>query len=305
MAEYLLGKLQEMGCHPAYLSRGYGRDSKGFLWVDPSISNGRMFGDEAFQVANKFPALPVAVCENRVEGVKQMLKERPGSFDILVLDDAFQHLRIHRDLDLLMVDCNRLPWRDLMLPAGNLREPQFGLRRADMFIFSKFEDPGLARELVSRYAGDRPHALFQLQPGAPIPFFATGQTETDLPPATDAPSQVFAFSGLGNNAFFFSQLEERYSVTRTFSFADHYAYRKEDLEKIVGAVRGHLKHLTNFGDALILTTEKDYFRLRGQEWLESFREVPLYYLPARMVPISGAATLEAQLEPLDQQQFHP
>lgn len=311
MAEYLLGKLEEMGSHPAYLSRGYGRSSKGFLWVDPEAEHGRRFGDEAFQVAAKFSHLPVAVCENRVDGVRQMLQDRPGSFDVLVLDDAFQHLRIDRDLDLVMIDCNRPPWKDLMLPAGNLREPRLGLNRVDLFVFSKFRDPAQARELARRFTGDTPTAIFQLKPSNPVSFW--GNAHSNPPSGTDSnripgggrsggeeptlpeqPSKIIAFAGLGNNQFFFDQLRERYNAEiQTFGFPDHYVYRPEDLQKIVDLVPVHPKNSIIFGDALILTTEKDYFRLRGQAWLERFKEFPLFYLPARMVPLEGEEVLEA------------
>ncbi len=288
MAEYLLGKLEEMGFHPAYLSRGYGRSSKGFLWVDPQAEHGRRFGDEAFQVAAKFPHLQVAVCENRVDGVRQMLRERPGTFDVLVLDDAFQHLRIHRDLNLVMVDCSRPPWKDLMLPAGNLREPLHGLRRTDFYVYTKFQNRVQAAHLASRYTADSPSAIFELQPSELVPFF------TGKPPVV--PSAIYAFAGLGNNQFFFDQLKQRYQTeVQTFPFPDHHLYRPGDLQKIVDLVQGHPKNSTNFGDALILTTEKDYFRLRGQTWLKAFNELPLFYLPARMVPLEGEVVLEAHL----------
>lgn len=303
MAEFLLKKLAMMGFHPAYLSRGYGRNSKGFLWVDPGASNGRNFGDEAFQVAVKFPEFPVAVCENRVKGVRQMLQERPEAFDVVVLDDAFQHLRIHRDLNLVMVDTNRLPWRDLMLPAGNLREPRLGLRRTDFFIFTKFKDPKEGLRLAQKYSGHTPYGLFQLQPSDPVPFFQTQNSEEGEEKSSNSlqnpptkPSRILAFAGLGNNKFFFEQLEDRYGVeVETFAFPDHYVYQPEDLRKIVDRLQGHPKNSTNFGGALILTTEKDFFRLQGQAWLEAFSKFPIYYLPAQMVPLEGEKALEAQM----------
>ncbi len=288
MAEYLISKLEEMGSHPAYLSRGYGRSTRGFLWVDPRAKRGISFGDEAFQVASKFPHLPVAVCENRVEGVRQMLLERPRSFDVLVLDDAFQHLRIHRDLNLVMIDFNRPPWRDLMLPAGDLREPLSGLKRTDFYVFTKFNDLRHAIELASRFTSGTPSAFFELQLHCPVPFFK-GE-------APEAPSSIYAFSGLGNNQFFFSQLKRLYQTEiHSFAFPDHHLYQSSDLQKIADHVQRHPENSTNFGDALILTSEKDYYRLRGQTWLRAFEELPLFYLPARMVPLDGETALEEHL----------
>jgi len=291
MAEFLLQELVSMGVQPAYLSRGYGRESKGFLWVDADASHGKSFGDEAFQVAVKFPSLPVAVCENRVHGVEEMLRTRPG-IEVVVLDDAFQHLRIHRDLNWVMVDCNRNPWKDLMLPAGNLREFRIGLRRADLFLFTKFKQVEDAKRLGNNHAGGTPFSAMELVQEAPKAFFA----DMKLP---IQPKRIGVFSGLGNNGFFFDQVERGLGKTvKRFPFRDHYDYKLQDIRKIFAEVTGHTKKWTNLDDVLVLTTEKDYFRLRGQPWIGELKDLPLFYVPASFKPRFGEAIIREQLQQL-------
>lgn len=288
MAEFLLGKLESMGYTPAYLSRGYGRATKGFYLVDPTQGGAAMFGDEAFQVASRFPQLRVAVCENRVEGVEKLLALPGEAIDIVVLDDAFQHRRIHRDLDLVLIDANRPPWSDLVLPAGNLREFRRGLRRADMLLFTKFTDPALPKRLAEKAPAGMPTGAFRLEQQEPRPFFATA-----LP---DEPRTVIAFSGLGNNAFFFQQLKAAYpGLSHTFPFPDHHDYSPSDLVKILEPIKAEMENSSNLGSALILTSEKDYFRLKGKEWLEQFRDFPIFHVPVRMVPEWGDGQLKELL----------
>lgn len=288
MAEFLLDKLQAMGYQPAYLSRGYGRSSTGFLRVPPSGGDAERYGDEARQVAQRFPQLKVAVCEDRVAGVRSLLELEGPPIDVVVLDDAFQHRRIARDLDLVLVDANRPPWTDLLLPAGNLREFRRGLRRADMVVFTKFEEAGEARRWLPRLPQGMATAGFRLVQEAPRPFWQ-GRSYP-------AVREVHAFAGLGNNAFFFRQLREAFpGLGQCHSFPDHHDYSLEELRKILEPIKADMENSSNLGSALILTSEKDYQRLQGKEWLGQFEDFALHYVPARFVPEWGAEDLERML----------
>lgn len=288
MAEFLLQKLLEMGHQPAYLSRGYGRSTKGYLQVDPSADDGRRFGDESFQVATKFANLPVVVCEDRVAGVERLLKEFP-LVDVVVLDDAFQHRRIRRDFDLVMVDANRLPWKDLMLPAGNLREPVKGMKRADAIVFSKYKSSADADRLVARYGKTHNALAFSLEQKGMKSFFGK-------PIPEDSTRRTVAFAGLGNNTHFFAQVKTRFpALERTFAFPDHHPYRLRDLRKILSEAGHNTEKSTNLAGALILTSEKDFFRLKNEPWLRSLEHLPLYYIPVALEAHSGLEKLEQQL----------
>ena len=285
MAEFLLEHLLSMGQRPAYLSRGYGRSTRGYLRVSAAAADGMRFGDEAFQVAHKFPKIPVVVCEDRVAGVKRLLSE--SEVDVVVLDDAFQHRRIHRDLDIVMVDGSRLPAKDWLLPAGNLRESRRGLHRADFVAVAKRPPGQSAAALPALVEAERygfKTTVFDLKPVGVYHFFS----EKVISIAELQGQSAHLFAGLGNNRFFFQQtaklLQEKRSET---AFADHYLYQKNDLEKILANLGPPNKNKPKFDGAIILTTEKDYFRLKSLPWIGDFSEFPFYYLKVKIVPVAG------------------
>jgi tetraacyldisaccharide 4'-kinase len=295
MAEFLLGKLLEMGYRPAYLSRGYGRSTKGYFHVTPGAGGPSTFGDEALQVATRFPQVPVAVCGDRVEGARRLLAAHQP--DVLVLDDAFQHRRIHRDLDLVMVDVSRKPWEDRVLPMGRLREPLAGLQRADVFVFTKFVNPikgkAAVGELRTLFPG-KALATMTLKPRSIHPIFPQGLPSPGLSALKGMP--VVAFSGLGNNAFFRETLESMGAQIIAFvPFPDHHPYGPADLEKIFQAFEAQKEIKGKLAPALILTTEKDYFRLKEMAWMEKYTHLPIHYMEVGMVPMDDLAGWE-QLE---------
>lgn len=296
MALHLLAHLQGLGRKPGYLSRGYGRSSKGYLRVDPHAADGRPFGDEAFLIAHRMPGLPVAVCEDRVSGARRLIAE--AGVDVLVLDDAFQHMRIARDLNLAMIDATRLPTRDWLLPMGRLREHLGALRRADRLILSKLgpqQDPHAVWDKSGLTRLDRPMTAYRMVQTRLQPFFP--ERDAVLPIAALAGQQAVAFSGLGNNAFFQAQLAEAgIQIAAFFPFADHHDFRAEELAKILEARHSLTEISGKFAAVPILTTEKDYFRLRAADLLAQVSEVPLYYVVVEMQPLLGEEALHGDIQ---------
>jgi tetraacyldisaccharide 4'-kinase len=294
MAEFLLEKLQAMGRNPAYLSRGYGRSTRGYLRVNPADAEGLRYGDEALQVARRFPHLPVVVCEDRVAGVERLLAETEA--DVVVLDDAFQHRRIARDLDLVMLDASRLPWNDALLPSGRLREPLRSIHRAEAVVVSKLPAEGSQKvldDILQRFGKDKEVAAFDLEMVEIRHFF---EDETLDPPDLRACSGA-AFSGLGNNNYFFAGVENLLGkCLKTFPFRDHHAYTKSDLEKILGILPTIEENKPKFDGPLILTTEKDFVRLKSMPWFDDLIGQPLYYIRVAMVPRYGWEGIEKRIE---------
>lgn len=295
-AEYILGYYQAKGLRVAYLSRGYGRKSKGYRKVNPYQGDATRYGDEALQVAHKFPALPVAVCEERKEGIERLMEEE--QVKLIVLDDAFQHRKVSRDIDLVLVDANRMPTSDHLLPAGRLREPLRGLKRSDMVIVNKLTElaaiPNLERDL-SPYQNNL--AFAQPTFGSICPFFAREESV----PSLDQ-SAVLLFSGVGNNAFFRYQVEKAGAeVLSSHFFRDHRTYTLEDLEKIVHSYHKISQKSPNLKPVWILTTEKDYFRLRDESWLLNFQELPMGYLPIKLSWLKGEENVHTLLDSLVRQ----
>lgn len=286
-AEYLLEYLSQQGLKPAYLSRGYGRSSKGCLKLDANTPDPAKFGDEATQVSLKFPELSVWVSEKRETGIKQIIAE--GDSELVVLDDAFQHLKVQRDLNILMIDAQRMPGQDFVLPAGNLRERRSTLRKADFLIINKIkkvEQVEYLRRKLGRYGVEtaccRP--VFQ----HPMPFKMAGRTPRDwqkLP--------VILFSGIGNHAFFQQMVAELGAdIIFEKEFADHHAYNPHQLTSLEASRIDHEKRLGQ--KVWVVTTEKDRMRLLkkdlnfGERWI---------YFPIKLEWLAGK---EAFLKKINQ-----
>jgi len=134
MVEYLVSILQDK-YKTATLSRGYKRKTKGFL-IAGEKSEAADIGDEPMQIHKKFPQITVAVAEERVIGIPQLLFAKPET-EVIILDDAFQHREVAAGLNILLTDYNNPYSNDLLLPAGNLRDSKKSSERADIIIVAK------------------------------------------------------------------------------------------------------------------------------------------------------------------------
>src|SRR5579863_8034889 len=131
MTEYLV-RLFKKSHKLATLSRGYGRESKGFL-IATATTTSAQIGDEPAQFKNKFPGITVAVCEDRVEGIREL---RP-THNLIILDDAYQHRAVKPGFSILLFDYGKINEPHLLLPAGNMREPFSSRWRAEVLIVTK------------------------------------------------------------------------------------------------------------------------------------------------------------------------
>ncbi|MDA3823820.1 MAG: tetraacyldisaccharide 4'-kinase, partial [Bacteroidales bacterium] len=135
----------------ATLSRGYKRKTRDFRIADLN-STAITIGDEPRQLKQKYPEMIVAVDRKRVNGITQLLK-LSNPLDVILLDDAFQHRYLKAGNSILLMDFNRLITEDFILPAGRLREPASGMKRADIIIITKSPErlkPIEMRNIVSR-----------------------------------------------------------------------------------------------------------------------------------------------------------
>ena len=135
---YLAQKLQENGFKPAVLSRGYGRRTTGTVVVsdgEKCLAGWEKGGDEPYLMAKRLSGIPVVVDELRYRGGCFIVEKFHP--DVILLDDAFQHRALARDLDIVLLNSQDSPEAYKMLPYGKLREPPFHLRRADVLIWTK------------------------------------------------------------------------------------------------------------------------------------------------------------------------
>ncbi|GGH43035.1 tetraacyldisaccharide 4'-kinase [Dyadobacter endophyticus] len=233
----------------AILSRGYGRQTSGFVEADGNAS-ATTIGDEPFQFYTKFGQRAiVAVCEKRVEGALK-IHERHPHVELLLLDDAFQHRAILRDINILLNDYNRPFYQDYPFPAGRLRERRHGAGRADAVIVTKC--PAMLTVLEKENIIENIHRYTR----AAVPvFFAT--TRYDVPQSYEGGpielKNVKIAAGIANPQPFAAYLTTRFSVTDQKVFPDHHNYTPSDVEDLI-------KNLKN--DTFVVTTEKDMVKLK-------------------------------------------
>ncbi len=213
----------------------------------PGILHGGYADDEPALHRRWFPGLPVVAERDRVRAAA---RAADAGADVLVLDDAFQHRRIRRDLDVVLVAAERWTERPRLLPRGPYREPLGALRRADLVVVtrrrsSREEAATVARSVRERTAA--PVAVVHLGPGA----WLTAEGE----PREGSPEHGVAVAAIGQPDAFFRQVESRgVEVTARRAFRDHHDYGPDDIEGIRNEATGQT----------VITTAKDAVKLASR-----------------------------------------
>ena len=269
MVRYIVNTLMSSGNLVAIISRGYGRSSRGGLLV----SNGEEIlcpaseaGDEPYLLARSCRGAIVAVDKDRVRMARKIVQD--FSPDVIVLDDAFQHRRIKRDLDVIMIRDGKTFGNGFLLPAGPLREPESGLRRAQIMMLKNRND-----------------VVMRLSERANIPVFrfdykvhSVRNREGQLSKLELKSSRVFVFSGIANPASFLQTLGAlELSILGHKAFRDHHRYTAKDIRHLVATSK-------RLDAQYIITTEKDWVKLPikslDARWL---------YLSIRLAPENESA----------------
>jgi tetraacyldisaccharide 4'-kinase len=244
---YLVGRLGLRGYHPAVLTRGYRRTTPAKNIIVPAGADvsPALTGDEA-QILLRAGTCPVGIGSDRAETGRLLLEHFPA--DIFVLDDGFQHARLHRDIDIVIID-GLMPFgRGFLVPLGRLREPLDALARADVLVVSRADhDPRFAhlRKELRRFNKTAPIFRVRTSPRQ-WRISSKRQVVEELPV-----KKVAAFCGLGNPQAFFNTLAGLdLTVVFRWSFSDHHVYQQLELRRIASqAVRA--------GAKILVTTEKD------------------------------------------------
>lgn len=259
IVRFLAELLSEAGYQPSILSRGYrgSAEAKGFLVSDGNqIHCGpEVAGDEPFLLAEQIPNALVAVGKSRWQSGSSI--ENRFENVVHLLDDGFQHVQLHRDLDLLLIDATTSLDRMSLLPSGNLREPLDSLRRADAVLLTRSHLVGkddltkLEKEIELLHP-TIPLFPFHHEASAPIEV-ASGEVVTSKNLENQA---VAALAAIGNPEQFLGDLRRlNLQVKEKLIFRDHHRFSQNDLEHILAVCkRGNLK--------AVITTEKDAVRLR-------------------------------------------
>ena len=273
MTEYLV-RLLKGKYKIATLSRGYGRKSRGFRFVEAD-SLSTESGDEPLQFKRKFNDITVAVCENRVEGIKKL----EGGHELVILDDAYQHRALRPGLSILLFDYNSIFKFKMLLPAGDLREPVWEKDRADVLVITK-TPPGLDQ-------ADRQEILEIVKPRNQQEIFYSYLEYGDLIPLDEdmeerkmisikVSTKIILLTGIANPAPLLSEIGGYTQFITHHKYPDHYNFGKNNISKLARAFND--LYAT---DKLIITTEKDAQRLSSKPVKELLKGLPVYYLPVR------------------------
>ncbi len=251
-AAFLANFLRNEGHNVAILSRGYKRESRGRV----EVSNGEGVlcgpleaGDEPYLLANLCPGARVVVDRDRYAAGRWLESRSPIS--VFILDDAFQHLRLGRDLNLLLIDASDCFDEAEMVPFGRLREPKGALRRADAVIITRSDqtfDRALLERTISKHS----------RQGVPI-FYAYHEL-TNLRRIDDgekfearsfARKRIAAVSGIARPERFIADLSRLgMQIALRRDFPDHHRYSREEIDEI-------LRLAQSADTEAIMTTEKD------------------------------------------------
>lgn len=245
----------------ATLSRGYKRKSEGFILADTS-SNAEILGDEPFQFYQKFPNILVAVDANRKNGIEQLMKiSKP---DIILLDDAFQHRKVRAGFYILLTAYNDLYADDFILPTGNLRESRSGAERANVVVVTKCPAnlSGKEKNVIEK--------KLQLESRQKLFFTSIAydefifSEEKQLLVSEIKNSEKLLLAGIAKPEPFFNYLKSENDVILTYP--DHHHFSEKDISEIKSKAKGKI----------IITTEKDFVRLKG-----NLPKEQLFYLPIK------------------------
>lgn len=256
--EYLI-RLLSPNYKIATLSRGYKRKSEGFCLADAN-STIEILGDEPFQMYQKFPQIRVAVDADRKNGIEKLLSliDKP---EIILLDDAFQHRKVKAGFYILLTAYNDLFCTDFMLPTGTLREYRNGVKRSDVIIVTKCPKDlsEIAQQQIKNKIGFDVPIYFSC-----IDYDDKIYNELETKSVEEIMNiDKLLLAGIAKPEPFFSYLEAR--EENKMVYADHHYFTDNDIKEI--EKKAH--------NRLIITTEKDYVRLKAKSLLS------LYYLPIK------------------------
>ncbi|RXJ46141.1 tetraacyldisaccharide 4'-kinase [Gelidibacter gilvus] len=259
MIEYLI-RLLKSEYHLATLSRGYKRQTEGFVIADENASASSI-GDEPFQFYQKFDNIIVSVDSDRVHGISQ-LTDVPNPPEIILLDDAFQHRKVKAGFNILLTAFDDLYTEDILLPTGNLREPRQGAKRADIIVVTKCPE-NLSEERKQQITNDiNPLAHQEVFFGriAYAKSVRNNGNQLDLETLENRPFTLV--TGIANPKPLVDHLKSLGLQFEHLKFKDHHDFNETDI--------AILKQ-----KPLLVTTEKDMVRLQPH-----FNESgSLYYLP--------------------------
>ena len=277
VVQHVARVLKMAGRRPGILLRGY------------KAEPGR-FSDEHLEHKALSPDVPVVSNPSRFEGVAQLLASPGAKPDVVILDDGFQHRRLQRDLDIVLVDVTQNPFEDRLLPAGWLREPVESLARASCVVLTRVDHPADSttnsiRERVERVTGSRPIAETR-HAWAPELQALINKRETTKPVAWLRGKKALVACALGNPASFVNQVRSAgATIADEILLRDHARFTETQVQRIIEAARGV---------DVVVCTSKDWTKLRrvsAERW-----PCPIVRPTVQIEVIAGREDLARRIE---------
>jgi tetraacyldisaccharide 4'-kinase len=246
--------LKKRGYEVSILTRGYGRHSRGVERVNPA-GDARWFGDEPMLMARRSGA-PVFVGADRYKaGLLAEQNEGDRRVGVHLLDDGFQHWRLGREADIVLLTEEDL--KDSLLPAGNLREPLAAIEDADVIVLREDELQATADFVARLRQGVRVPLIWVIRRRLSFMTEGTAELAGEVAVRTDPPAKALVFCGIARPRGLVEMLRKKeVNAVEVVAFADHYEYRDQDMERLVEAAKR-----SEAGG--FVTTEKDAVKLNA------------------------------------------
>lgn len=288
-AQRLAVAIRDMGYKVVILNRGYRAKWKGEVGV---VSDGEKIymsateaGDEAFLLAKNLPKVPVLIGADRAVTGRYAVEQLHA--DVVILDDGYQHWRLVRDLDILLIDAINIFGNNYMLPRGTLREPLDHLDRADVCLLTKVDQANsdacsIIKNTVKKY---NEKALIVTSVHSPKYFVEVadwykGASNHTTPIDSLKGKKVTAVSAIGNPASFEQTISDvGAEVIDSVRFADHHDYTMAEMQII-------MDNAIECGSDALIITEKDLVKIPA-EFIHSSRDLPVYVLSMEIAFIDG------------------
>ena len=292
LVEWVVKYYLSIGCTPAIVSRGYRRESKGVQLVSDGqriMLGSREAGDETAMLAWNNPNAIVIVAEKRKDAVTYLVKRFAKRLpSVIILDDAFQHRQIQRELNIAVINASEPFLKAKMLPEGRMREPLKNLTRADLIVLNKISDPQKAEAIEKKLEKTGKPVIKARLATAELVCFS-GEFTTSDEARSMKNINAFAFAGISSPESFLESLrKEGVNIVANRCFPDHAPYSAKKLKAI--------RHEAEAKGLSLITTEKDYFRMLGYpELIRILTTRPCYYLKIETDIFEGKEILQSML----------
>lgn len=270
---WLCRYLEQKALPAAILTRGY-KTEQGLM------------SDEPAMLAKACPKTAVVVDPNRTAGAQKAITQHGAA--VLVLDDGFQHRRLKRDLNILTLDATCPFGYGKVLPAGLLREPLGGVRRADIIVITRYD------QVESTAMQELEAVLAKQAAGVPVVKATHRHTHAvtfgakQIPLDTLRGKKAFIFCGIGNPEAFFGHVRQNgIIIAGTHIFNDHHPFVQEDTKAILGQAK-------SCGAEMILCTQKDW--VKTALLASDNAEIRLAYLAMELEFVEGEDMLKAAID---------